>query len=114
MAIFDFTANNNTRPFDAHEWGASVPIFFKPLNFFEMLTVNELFESYRLSTSTIEEKLRASFEMMKMALVDENGDAVLTDADFDTVKSAPAAPIIRAWCYAMNAEYNSGETFKKK
>jgi hypothetical protein len=114
MAVFDFTAKNKARQFDASEWGATAPIFFKTLNFFEMMAVNEKFECYRASTSTADERFKASFEMLKMTLVNENDEAILTDADFDAIKNAPAQPIIRAWCYATNPEYNSGETFKKK
>ena len=112
--IFDFNVKTATRQFDASEWGASKDIYFKALNFFETMTVNELFTTYRLKETSDDEKIRVSFEMMKIALVDEKGVPVLTDADFEAIKNAPASPIIRAWCYATNPDYNRGETFKKK
>lgn len=114
MAMFDFSVKNARREFSAAEWGSDKPLFFKGLNIFETLTVNELFEKYRDPSSSIEERVKASFEMLKIALVDEDGNAVLADEDFEAVKNAPAAPIVRAWCYAMNSDYNRGETFKKK
>ncbi len=111
MAL-NFTNKKFARKFDASEWEASKPIYFKNFNFFEALAVDDLFERYRLKTSTVDEKLKASFEMLKMALIDENGDAVLTDADFEAIKNAPAAPIIRAWCYATNPDYRKTETIQ--
>jgi hypothetical protein len=114
MNIFDFNTKNNARRFEASEWSASKEIFFKTLNLPETLLINEYFETYRNAETCGEKKVEASFKMLKLALVDENGDAVLTDDDYEAVKNAPAAPIVRAWCYAMNPEYNRGETFKKK
>lgn len=114
MAIFDFSVKNARREFIATEWGADKPLFFKTLNLFETLTVNEFFETYRNAAVSVDDRVKASFEMLKIALVDDEGNAVLSDDDFEAVKNAPAAPIMRAWCYAMNSEYNSGDTFKKK
>jgi hypothetical protein len=88
--------------------------FFQNVEFFRDDGRQRKFECYRASTSTADERFKASFEMLKMTLVNENDEAILTDADFDAIKNAPAQPIIRAWCYATNPEYNSGETFKKK
>lgn len=109
MAL-NFTNKKFARKFDASEWAASKPIFFKSLNFSETMDVDDLFERYRLKTSTVDEKFKASFEMLKKALIDENGDAVLTDGDFEAIKNAPVAPIIRAWCYATNPDYRKDET----
>lgn len=105
MAIFNFTDKKNIRPFDAAEWEPSESIFFKDFNFFEALKIDELFEVYRSKTATVAEKFQASFDMLKMSLVDETGAAILTDADFDAIKNAPFAPLIRAWSYALNPDF---------
>lgn len=107
---FNFTNKKFARKFDASEWAASKPIFFKDVNFYEALKIDDLFERYRLKTATVEEKFKASFEMLTATLIDENGAAVLTDDDFEAIKNAPVAPIIRAWCYATNPDYHKDET----
>lgn len=111
--IFDFAAKTVNRKFDASEWKATKPIFFKALNFFETMLVNEKVQRYYSDDAPEDEKFRVVFEVAKMGLVDENGDAVLTDADFEAMKNAPAAPLVRIWQYALNPDYLA-ETFKKK
>lgn len=109
MSTFNLTDKKTVRPFDASEWEPSEPMFFKGFNFFEALEIDELFETYRSKTATVAEKFQASFDMLKMSLVDKNGAAILTDDDFETVKNAPFAPLIRAWSYALNPDFHKAD-----
>lgn len=101
------------RPFDVTEWDAEQKAFYKPLAGYDALAVNDELAKFGNKSCTRDERFRAAFAIAKLTLVDENGEPILTDADFETIKAASFKPFEQLLRYAVNSDYVD-ETFKKK
>ena len=101
------------RPFDVTEWDAEQKAFYKPLAGYDALAVNDEWFAFNDKTLTREERFRAAFNVAKRALVDDNGDQLLTDNDYEAIKVASFQPLMRIWNYALDPDHID-ESFKKK
>ncbi len=110
---FKTVSNIEKRQFDIKEWNETQTAYFRGLTFVESLQVNDKFAKYRDKSSTSDERFRAAFDVAKMALVDESGTQLITEEDFEAVKNAPPAPLLRIWNYAIDPDYLD-VSFKKK
>ncbi len=90
------------KPVDVSEWNDEVKAFFKPLSGFETLVFNDYFMEFYNKENGAEARFQAGFKAALLALVDENGAALLTESDEEAVRAASFLPIMRAFSVGLS------------
>lgn len=93
--------NQERKPIDVSEWNDSVKAFLKPLGGFETLVFNDYFLEFYNRENSADDRFKAGFKAALIALVDEDGNALLADEDEASVRAASFLPIIRVFTTAL-------------
>lgn len=94
--------NMERKPVDVSEWNDDVKAFFKPLNGFETLVFNDYFLEFYNKENSTEERFKSGFKAALLALVDEDGNAILEESDEDAVRAASFVPIVRVFTVGLS------------
>lgn len=83
------------RPVDISEWNDDVKAFVKTFTFAEQLEFERLRRIFRDETASNEERADAEVSIAMMALVDENGAPLFTEADRAALLDSHFMPCVR-------------------
>lgn len=89
--------NLERKPVDVSEWNDEVRAYFKPLNGFETLVFNDYFLEFYNKENAPDDRFKAGFKAALLALVDEEGNALLSESDEEAVRAASFLPIMRVF-----------------
>lgn len=99
---------------DVKEWNEQTRAFLKPFTAYETLAFNDLALIYYDRENSVEERFNAAFDAVQLALVDVDGNALLSDNDREAVRGASFEPIIRTFTAIFKRNENKEfETIKK-
>lgn len=109
--------NTERKPVDVSEWNDEVKAYFKPLNGFETLVFNDYFLEFYNKENVSDDRFKAGFKAALLALVDEEGAALLTEEDEEAIRAASFEPILRVFSVGLSFRDKSDgenlETAKK-
>ena len=107
------TFNQEPRELNITEWSDEDKAFIKPLNGFEQLVFNDYFLEFYSKEHSYEERIKAGFDAAKMALVTEDGKPLLSDEDYELIRTASLRPLFRMFSQTMQEINNKVESAKK-
>lgn len=107
--------NAERKPVDVSEWNGEVKAYFKPLSGFETLVFNDYFLEFYNRENEPDDRFKAGFKAALLALVDEDGNALLDESDEEAVRAASFLPIMRVFSVGLSLRDEDApiETAKK-
>ena len=94
--------NLERKPVDVSEWNDEVQAYIKPLSGFETLIFNDYFLEFYNKENSPNDRFKAGFKAALLALVDEDGNALLNESDEEAVRAASFLPIMRAFSVGLS------------
>ncbi len=99
----------NRTPVNIREWNETQKAYVKSLDIMERIVFNDQFLAYHDKTADRNDRAEAGLSICILALVDENGNPLLTLEDMEALKSAAFEPIGRVINIILASAENSAE-----
>lgn len=93
--------NTERKPVDVSEWNDEIKAYFKPLGGFDTMVFVDYYFDWRDEEKSLDDRFKAGFKAALLTLVDEEGNALLTEEDEEAIRAASFDPIYRVFSIGL-------------
>lgn len=101
--------NTERKPVDVSEWNDEIKAYFKPLGGFDTMVFVDYYFEWRDESRSLDDRFKAGFKAAVLALVDEEGNALLTEEDEEAIRAASFDPIYRVFSIGLEFWNKNGD-----
>ena len=101
--------NTERKPVDVSEWNDEIKAFFRPLGGFDTMVFVDFYFDWRDDSKSLDDRFKAGFKAALLTLVDEEGNALLTEEDEEAIRAASFDPIYRVFSIGLGFWSQNGE-----